>query len=187
MGEAMQTDQRSPSIVVLSHVGGFLFLLFAGYWLRRIPLEPDTLLQGYLQVISGLLAFVFAAVTLVRFQGTQDRISLILGAGFLLSGALLTATSALFFQFLPDASLRLLWAPIAWWFGRMVLALLLIVALLVERFLPRSRHPRQEIAGAYCRSSLSPICQPWRFAACRRRSPRIRARFSLFPNNCFPA
>ena len=167
MGEAMQTDQRSPSIVVLSHVGGFLFLLFAGYWLRRIPLEPDTLLQGYLQVISGLLAFVFAAVTLVRFQGTQDRISLILGAGFLLSGALLTATSALFFQFLPDASLRLLWAPIAWWFGRMVLALLLIVALLVERFLPRSRHPRQEIAGAL----LSVVAITYLSAVALRRLP----------------
>ena len=148
MGEAMKTNPRSPSIVLFSHVGGFLFLLFAGYWLRRISLEPDALLQGFLQIISGLLAFVFAVVTLVRFQGTQDRISLILGAGFLLSGTLLTATSILFFQFLPDAPLRLLWAPVAWWFGRMVLALLLIVALLVERFLPRSRHPRQEIAGA---------------------------------------
>ena len=71
--------------------------------------------KGYLQVVSGLLAFVFAAVTLVRFQGTQDRISLILGAGFLLSGAVLTAISVLFFQFLPDATLRLAWAPIAWW------------------------------------------------------------------------
>ncbi len=96
----------------------------------------------------GLLAFVFAAVTLVRFQGTQDRISLILGAGFLLSGAILAATSVLFFQFFPDAPLRVQWAPIAWWIGRMVLALLLVVALLVERFLRRSRHPRAELAGA---------------------------------------
>src|SRR6266513_2435603 len=81
-------------------------------------------------LFSGLLAFVFAAVTLVRFQGTQDRITLILGAGFLLSGAVLTATSVLCFQFYPDAPLRFLWAPIAWWLGRMVLALLLVVALL---------------------------------------------------------
>jgi diguanylate cyclase (GGDEF)-like protein len=139
---------RSRTAIFLAHAGGFLFVIVAALWLRRIVLEPDALLQGYLQVVCGLLAFVFAAVTLVRFQGTQDRISLILGAGFLLSGAILMATSVLFFQFLPDAPLRLLWAPIAWWFGRMVLALLLLVALLVERFLPRSRHPRREIAGA---------------------------------------
>jgi hypothetical protein len=131
MGEPTINNRRSPGIVFFAHMGGFLFLLLAAYWLRRISVEPNTLLQGYLQVISGLLAFVFAAVTLVRFQGTQDRISLILGAGFLLSGALLTATSVLFFQFLPDAPLRLLWAPIAWWLDRIVLALLLIVALLV--------------------------------------------------------
>ncbi len=148
MGNASLTNGRSNTAIFLAHVGAFLFVVLAAYWLRRIALQPDAILQGYLQIVSGLLAFVFAAVTLVRFQGTQDRISLILGAGFLLSGAVLTATSVLFFQFFPDAPLRFLWAPIAWWLGRMVLALLLIVALLVERFLPRSRHPRREIAGA---------------------------------------
>ena len=163
----MNTNKRSPSIVFIAHIGGFLFLLLAAYSLRRISVEPDTLLQGFLQVICGLLAFVFAALTLVRFQGTQDRISLILGAGFLLSGALLTATSVLFFQFLPDAPRRLLWAPIAWWLGRMVLALLLVVALLVERFLPRSRHPRQEIASAL----LTVIAITYVLAVALRRLP----------------
>jgi diguanylate cyclase (GGDEF)-like protein len=148
MGEAPLTNGRRTATIFLAHFGAFLFVILAASWLRRIPLQPDAILQGYLQIISGLLAFVFAAVTLVRFQGTQDRISLILGAGFLLSGAVLTATSVLFFQILPDAPLRLLWAPIAWWLGRMALALLLVVALLVERFLPRSHHPRREIAGA---------------------------------------
>ena len=148
MGNASLTNGRSNTTIFLAHVGAFLFVVLAAYWLRRIALQPDAILQGYLQIVSGLLAFVFAAVTLVRFQGTQDRITLILGAGFLLSGAVLTATSVLFFQFFPDAPLRFLWAPIAWWLGRMVLALLLVVALLVERFLPRSRHPRREIAGA---------------------------------------
>ena len=148
MGEAPLQNRRSRTAIFLSHAGGFLFVIAAAYWLRRIPLEPDPLLQGYLQVISGLLAFVFTAVTLVRFQGTQDRISLILGAGFLLSGAALTATSVLFFQLSQDAPVRLLWAPVAWWLGRMILSLLLVVALLVERFIPRSRHPLREIAGA---------------------------------------
>src|SRR5258707_4342623 len=148
MGKAPLSSGRSISTIFWAHLGAFLFVVLAASWLRRITLQPDAILQGYLQVVSGLLAFVFAAVTLVRFQGTQDRISLILGAGFLLSGAVLTAISVLFFQFLPDAALRLAWAPMAWWIGRMVLALLLIVGLLVERFIPRSRHPRRAIAGA---------------------------------------
>src|SRR5260370_10594478 len=148
MGDALLTNRRSNTTIFLAHFAVFLFVVLAAYWLRRITIESDTILQGYLQVIGALLAFVFAVITLVRFQGTQDRISLILGAGFLLSGAILTATSVLFFHLFPHASLRLLWAPIAWWLGRMVLPLLLLVPLLFDRFLPRSRHPRKEIAGA---------------------------------------
>src|SRR5216684_2398269 len=180
MGEAPLTNGRSNTTIFLAHFGAFLFVVLAASWLRRITLQPDAILQGYLQVISGLLAFVFAAVTLVRFQGTQDRISLILGAGFLLSGAVLTATSVLFFQFLPDASLRLLWAPVAWWLGRMVLALLLVVALLVERFLPRSRHPRGEIAGAL----LTVIALTYVLAAALRGLPPEVSRHpgAFFPN-----
>jgi len=180
MVEAPLKHSHSRIAVFLSHAAGFLFVVAAAYWLRRIAIEPDPLLLGYLQVVSGLLAFVFAAVTLVRFQGTQDRISLILGAGFLLSGAVLTATSVLFFQFLPDATLRLPWAPIAWWIGRMVLALLLIVALLVERFIPRSRHPRREIAGAL----LSVIALTYGLAATLRRLP---PEVSPHPSAFFPS
>lgn len=180
MGEAPLTTGRSNTTIFLAHFGAFLFVVLAAFWLRRITLQPDAILQGYLQVISGLLAFVFAAVTLVRFQGTQDRISLILGAGFLLSGAVLTATSVLFFQFLPDAPLRLLWAPIAWWLGRMILALLLVLALLVERFLPRSRHPRREITGAL----LAAIALTYLLAAALRGLPPEVSRHpsAFFPN-----
>src|SRR5467141_2500833 len=180
MGDAPLTNRRSNTAVFLAHFAVFLFVVLAAYWLRRITIEPDTILQGYLQVIGALLAFVFAVITLVRFQGTQDRISLILGAGLLLTCAIVAATSVLFFQFLPDAPLRLLWAPIAWWLGRIVLALLLVVALLVERFLPRSRHPRREIAGAL----LAVVALTYVVAAALRRLPPEVSRHpgAFFPN-----
>jgi hypothetical protein len=148
MGKASLVTNRNSATPFLAHASGFLVVFFLAMWLRAVPLESDPILQGYLQVTTGLLAFVFAAVTLVRFQGTQDRISLILGSGFLLSGTLLTASSLLFFQFLQETPVHLRWAPVSWWAGRIVLGLLLVVALLVEHFLPRSRHPRLEIAGA---------------------------------------
>src|SRR5260370_17011131 len=172
MGEAPLTNRRSNTTIFLAHFGAFLFVVVAVSWLRRSPLQPDAMLQGYLQIVCGLLAFVFAAVTLVRFQGTQDRISLILGAGFLLSGAVLTATSVLFFQFFPDAPLHLLWAPIAWWLGRMFLALLLLVALLFERFLPPSPHPHPTIPAPL----LTLIPLPSLLAAALRGLPPARLR-----------
>src|SRR6266568_5900652 len=163
-GKLTSASHPAPASPFLYHLAGFTTIFAVAAWLRHVPISPDPVLHGYLHVVTGLLAFVFAAVTLVRFQGTQDRISLILGAGFLLSGTVLSASSVLFFQFLPDAPLRLLWAPAAWWVGRMVLALLFLVALLVERFLPRSRHPRGEIAGAL----LTVIALTYVFAAALR-------------------
>ena len=147
-GKLTRAYRPAPASPFLYHLAGFTAILAVAAWLRHVPISPDPVLHGYLHVVTGLLAFVFAAVTLVRFQGTQDRISLILGAGFLLSGTVLSASSVLFFQFFRDVPLSLSWAPVAWWVSRMLLAILLVVALLVERFLPRSGHPRVELAGA---------------------------------------
>ncbi|HEY4818310.1 MAG TPA: GGDEF domain-containing protein [Candidatus Acidoferrum sp.] len=166
MAESALISSRSRVAPILASVAGFIVLFFFAMWLRVVPLEPDPVLQGYLQVTTGLLAFVFAAVTLVRFQGTQDRISLILGAGFLLSGTILAASSLLFFQFQQE-QVQLRWAPVSWWVSRIVLALLFVVALLVEHFLPRSRHPRREIAGAL----LTVMASTYLITAALRRLP----------------
>lgn len=148
MGEAPLNTGRSGATPAFWHVVAFLSILLLALWIRPIPIEADASLQGYLQIVTGLLAFVFSAVTLVRFQGTQDRISLILGSGFLLSGSVLVASSLFFFELPTEPVLKIHWAPVALWLGRMILALLLVVALLVEKFIPRSRHPKGEITGA---------------------------------------
>jgi diguanylate cyclase (GGDEF)-like protein len=148
MGELSLIHDRRQVQPILLHVAGFLLVFLAATMLRQVHLRPDPILQGYLQITTGLFAFVFAAVALVRFQGTQDRLSLILGSGFMLSGATLTGSSILFFQLIHETQVWVLWAPVAWWISRILLALLFVVALLVEHFLPRSRHPKLEIAGA---------------------------------------
>jgi diguanylate cyclase (GGDEF)-like protein len=148
MGEMPRVVNGLQTRHLLLHLAGFILVFFAADWLRNVSLRPDPILQGYLQITTGLFAFVFAAVALVRFQGTQDRISLILGSGFLLSGATLTASSILFFQMKHESLIWFWWAPVGWWISRLVLALLFGVALIVEHFIPRSRHPKLEIAGA---------------------------------------
>ncbi len=180
MAESALNTSRSRVAPILASVSGFIVLFFLAMWLRLVPLEPDPVLQGYLQVTTGLLAFVFAAVILVRFQGTQDRISLILGAGFLLSGTILTASSLLFFQFQQETQMELRWAPVSWWVSRIVLALLFVVALLVEHFLPRSRHPRSEIAGAL----LTVMASTYLITAALRRLP---TGVSPHPGAVFPS
>jgi diguanylate cyclase (GGDEF)-like protein len=152
----------------------------AAHWLRSVSLGPDPVLQGYLLVITALLAFVFSALAFVRFQGTQDRIALILGGGYLLSGAVLSASSVLFFQFSQGSPTRATWAPVAWWLSRMVLALLLVVALLAERFIPRSRHTKAEITGAL----LSVVVFTYLITAALRRLPPEVSRHpgSFVPN-----
>jgi len=180
MAESVFTTIRDRVAPVLASVSAIVLLLFLAMWLRVVPLEPDPVLQGYLQVTTGLLAFVFAAVTLVRFQGTQDRISLILGAGFLLSGTILTVSSLLFFQFQQETPVQIRWAPVSWWVSRIVLALLFVVALLVEHFLPRSRHPRREIAGAL----LTVMAATYLITAALRRLP---PEVSPHPGAMFPS
>ena len=179
MGElALQTD-RQQLRRLLVHATGLVVIFVVAYWLRSGALRPDPILQGYLQITTGLFAFVFAAVALVRFQGTQDRISLILGSGFLLSGATLIASSVLFFQMNQESLTWFLWAPVGWWISRLVLALLFGVALLVEHFIPRSRHPKLEIAGAlFTVLSLTYLIS----ASLRRLPPEV----SGHPNAAIP-
>jgi len=180
MGEAQLNSERWEATPVFWHVVALLLIMLFALWLRPVPLQPDPALQGYLQVVTAVLAFVFSAVTLVRFQGTQDRISLILGAGFLLSGAVLAGSSVLFFQIPAERQLQIHWAPVALWVGRMLLALLLVSALLVERFLPRSRHPKAEIAGAL----LSVLALTYLITLALRRLP---AEVSPHPGALIPS
>jgi diguanylate cyclase (GGDEF)-like protein len=175
-----RVNGRSSLKLILWHVIGFLLVFFAATSLRPVSIEPDSVLQGYLQVIGALLAFVFAALAFVRFQGTQDRIALILGGGYLLSGAVLSASSVLFFQFSEHLPMRMTWAPVAWWLSRLILASLLLVALLVERFIPRSRHTKVEIAGAL----LAVVGITYVLASALRRLPPEVSRHpvALIPN-----
>jgi diguanylate cyclase (GGDEF)-like protein len=168
MGELALVFERKNVHRLLLNISGFVLIFLAAMWLRQSSLRPDPILQGYLQITTGLFAFIFAAVALVRFQGTQDRISLILGSGFLLSGATLTASSILFFQLIHENQAWILWAPVAWWISRLLIALLFVVALLVEHFLPRSRHPRLEIAGAL----FSALALTYLIAVALRRLPQ---------------
>ena len=102
----------------------------------------------YLEVGGSLLSFCYAANALVRFRGTHDRIALILAFGFVLSGMIETIGYFGLNDLLHAGPLALSHVPMGWMVGRTLLAVLLLAALAVDRFLPTSRQPSRETAGA---------------------------------------
>lgn len=128
----------------LAAIGAFVALLWA---LRTSPYYADPLLDTYVEVAGSLLAFTFAANALVRFRGLHDRISLILAFGFVLAGLIEAATSMTSFR-QPQSGAAALNISLGWMAGRTLLALLLVAALVIDRYMPISRNPAGEIAKA---------------------------------------
>ncbi len=108
--------------------------------------SPTTYL--YLEVGGSLLCFCYAANALVRFRGTHDRIALILAFGFVLSGMIETIGYFGLNDLIRSGAVVLTHVPMGWMVGRTLLAVMLLAALAVERFLPTARQPSKETAGA---------------------------------------
>jgi len=71
---------------------------FSGMAAEKVRLPPDPSPYAQLQLSSGILAFTFAAIALVRFRGTRDRLPLILACGFVIVGFALASSSPVFFH-----------------------------------------------------------------------------------------
>ena len=108
--------------------------------------RPTTYL--FLEVGGTLLCFCYAANALVRFRGTHDRIALILAFGFVLSGLIETIGYFGLNDLLRTGAVAFSHVPMGWMVGRTLLAVLLLAALAVERFIPIARQPSRETAGA---------------------------------------
>jgi diguanylate cyclase (GGDEF)-like protein len=126
---------------------GALFIsavLYARY--AHLSASPTTYL--YLEVGGSLLSFCYAANALVRFRGTHDRIALILAFGFVLSGMIETIGYFGLNNLLHLGPVALARVPMGWMVGRTLLAVLLLAAIGVEKFIPTARQPSRETAGA---------------------------------------
>jgi len=131
----------------LGILGAAAFLIFV-VWLRQLPFTSEPLLYSYLQIVGSLLCFTYAANAMVRFRGTHDRLTLILAFGFVLSGVIETVATFNFYDVYAFDAYSQVRIPLTWMVSRTLLALVLIVALFVERRVPNSREPSKEIAVA---------------------------------------
>ncbi len=128
-----------------------LIFIVGGSWLRNFNYRPDPGFLGYLEIVSGLIVFTIAANALVRFQGTQDRLSLLFATGFVLTGLMEISSSMLFFSLQTDSLPRF---PTPWMLGRTLLALVFLCGLFVERRMPSSREPGREIVIAFLAAAV---------------------------------
>ena len=125
-------------------------VLFLGsiFYLRyaTLPGSPQTYL--YLEVGGTLISFCYAANALVRFRGTHDRTALILSFGFVLSGIIETVSYFGLNDQLQSGQVPLTSIPMGWMVSRTLLGVMLLAAILVERYIPTARQPSRETAGA---------------------------------------
>jgi diguanylate cyclase (GGDEF)-like protein len=134
---------RLVLLATIALTGYFIFL-----WdLRNSSYLADPVINTFLAMAGGLIAFTFAANAMIRFRGTHDRISLILAFGFILAGLIEAGTSVTFYHGMLVTNAGGGQISLAWLAGRTLLGVLLLAALLVERRLPVSRDPGKEMAA----------------------------------------
>jgi diguanylate cyclase (GGDEF)-like protein len=131
-----------------------LFLALIMY-LRQITVAGSPQAYLYLEVGGTLVSFCYAANALVRFRGTHDRTALILAFGFVLSGIIETVGCFGLNDSVLSGALALNCIPIGWMVSRTMLAVLLLAAISVERYMPTARQPSKETAAALLAVALA--------------------------------
>ncbi|HET8924182.1 MAG TPA: GGDEF domain-containing protein [Candidatus Acidoferrum sp.] len=146
-GTVPSSKLRYPMIVA-SSAALFCVFLAGVFYLRQTPVAGSPQTYVYLEMGGTLLSFCYAANALVRFRGTHDRTALILAFGFVLSGIIETLGYFGLNNSLASGTMVLSQVPVGWMVGRTLLAVLLLAAIAVERFMPTARQPSKETAAA---------------------------------------
>ncbi len=115
-----------------------------GHLLRQLDIAFHPLAWSSAEIISALLSFTIAASVLVRYYGTGNRVSLLLGLTFGVTGIIhLGAIFEFYDHFLKHS--EQVRVPISWMIGQTLLGLLLLVACVINKWLPWPRDPNKNI------------------------------------------
>jgi diguanylate cyclase (GGDEF)-like protein len=151
----LRSDRNSVSaqnfhrqILVASGAASLALFFCLVFYLRQVSVAGSPQGYLYLEVGGTLLSFFYAAIALVRFRGTHDRTALILAFGFVLSGIIETVGCFGLNDSLLSGALALSHIPMGWMVSRTLLAVLLLAAIAVERYMPTARQPSKETAAA---------------------------------------
>src|SRR3989454_3841394 len=163
-----------------------VFLAFI-FYLRQTGAAGSSHTYLYLEVGGTLLSFCYAANALVRFRGTHDRTSLILAFGFVLSGIIETVGYFGLNEAMASGTMALSSIPAGWMVSRTLLAVLLLAALAVDRFMPTARQPSKETAAALLVVALATYLTSAAFLAAPAAPIAHAARILSRPWDLLPA
>jgi diguanylate cyclase (GGDEF)-like protein len=127
--------------LVLFACAGFVVL---GHFLRQLDIVVNPLAWSSAEIISALLSITIAANVLVRYYGTGNRVSLLLGLTFSITGLIHLGA---IFEFYHDFAQRSeqYRIPLSWMVGQTLLGLLFLAAYAINKSLPWPREPRRNI------------------------------------------
>jgi diguanylate cyclase (GGDEF)-like protein len=140
--------KESRRLLVASALGLGVLFLGAIFYLRSAQLSGNPQAYLYLEIGGTLISFCYAANALVRFRGTHDRTALILAFGFVLSGIIETVSYFGLNDQLQSGHVPMTSIPMGWMVSRTLLGIMLLAAILIERYIPTARQPSRETAGA---------------------------------------
>jgi diguanylate cyclase (GGDEF)-like protein len=128
-------------------LAGALLFILVGYLLRQIDIVFNPVPWASVQLISSFLTFIIAANVLVRFLGTDNRTSLILGSTFGLLGFIqIAGIIELHHQLGASASnLQASVPSFTRMIGQTLLALFLLIGFSIEKRLPWPRQRRKVV------------------------------------------
>jgi diguanylate cyclase (GGDEF)-like protein len=138
--ETLRRIERPWWLVVVACSGAIAL----GHFLRQLNIVLNPLAWSSAEIISALLSFTIAASVLVRYYGTGNRVSLLLGLTFGVTGIIhLGAIFEFYDHFLkPAEQVRV---PVSWMIGQTLLGLLLLVACVMNKWLPWPRDPGKNV------------------------------------------
>lgn len=186
-GRSGATQDLRKRVLLASVALSLALFLAAVFYLRQITVAGSPQGYLYLEVGGTLVSFCYAANALVRFRGTHDRTALILAFGFVLSGIIETAGCFGLNDWLISGALALSRIPVGWMVSRTLLAVLLLAAIAVERYMPTARQPSKETAAALLVVALAAYATSAAFLAAPAAPISHAANFLSRPWDVLPA
>jgi diguanylate cyclase (GGDEF)-like protein len=141
--------EKSALLRRVAHFVGIGFLaslglILFGHFLRQFNIVINPLVWSSQEIISALLSFTIAANVLVRYHGTGNRVSLLLGVTFGIGGFIhLGAIFEFYYYFIAQS--QEFRVPLAWMVGQTLQAFLFLIAYFLNKKLPWPREPQRNI------------------------------------------